>query len=173
MRFNGIDLDSHILVSGIMHSSSVDGTGFRDVLFVNYCPHRCDGCHNPETWDKKNGRLMTIKAVYEELTESDITNITFSGGEPFEQARALSFLAKYIKERHRKTFWAYSGYTFEQIASDPEKRLLLEECDVLVDGKYEKDNKAPNMRFRGSLNQRIIDVRKSLEKGEVVLLELD
>lgn len=173
MKFNGIDLNSHILVSGIMHSSSVDGTGFRDVLFVSYCPHHCDGCHNPETWDKKNGRLMTVRSVYEELTQSDITNITFSGGEPFEQARELAFLAKYIKMHHRKNFWVYSGYTFEQIIADPEKKVLLDECDVLVDGRFEKENRELNMRFRGSLNQRIIDIKKSLEKGEAVLLDLD
>lgn len=173
MKYNGIDLNSHISVSGIVHSSAVDGTGFRDVLFVNYCPHHCDGCHNPETWDRKNGKLMTVQSVYEELTKSSVTNITFSGGEPFEQARQLAFLAKYIKERHKKTFWVYSGYTFEQILADPEKKVLLDECDVLVDGKFEKDNRELNMRFRGSLNQRIIDVKKSLEQGKVVLYDLD
>jgi len=173
MRFNGIDLNSFISVSGITHSSAVDGTGFRDVLFVNYCPHHCDGCHNPETWDRKNGRLMTVQSVYEELTKSEITNITFSGGEPFEQARELAFLAKYIKMHHKKDFWVYSGYTFEQIIADPEKKVLLEECDVLVDGRFEKENRSLNMRFKGSHNQRIIDIHKSLKTGEVVLFELD
>lgn len=173
MKYNGIDLNSHISVSGIVHSSSVDGTGFRDVLFVNYCPHHCDGCHNPETWDRKNGKLMTVESVYEELTKSSLTNVTFSGGEPFEQARELAFLAKCIKENYKKTFWVYSGYTFEQIVADPEKKVLLDECDVLVDGKFEKNNRELNMRFRGSLNQRIIDIKKSLEQGEVILYDLD
>ena len=116
---------------------------------------------------------MTVESVYEELTKSSLTNVTFSGGEPFEQARELAFLAKYIKENYKKTFWVYSGYTFEQIVADPEKKVLLDECDVLVDGKFEKNNRELNMRFRGSLNQRIIDIKKSLEQGEVILYDLD
>lgn len=173
MTYNGISLDSEIAISGITHSSSVDGVGFRDVLFVNYCPHHCDGCHNPETWDRANGRIVTIRSVYEELTTSSLTNITFSGGEPFEQPLELAFLAKYIREKHGKNFWVYSGYTFEQIIADQKKRILLDECDVLVDGRFEKNNRQLNMRFKGSLNQRIIDIKKSLEKGEVVLYDLD
>ena len=115
---------------------------------------------------------MTVESVYEELTKSSLTNVTFSGGEPFEQARELAFLAKYIKENYKKTFWVYSGYTFEQIVADPEKKVLLDECDVLVDGKFEKNNRELNMRFRGSLNQRIIDIKKSLEQGEVIHMTL-
>lgn len=171
--YNGIDFDSEIAISGITHSSSVDGTGFRDVLFVNYCPHHCDGCHNPETWDRKNGKIVSLKSVYDELTESSLTNVTFSGGEPFEQARELAFLAKVLRERAGKNIWVYSGYTFEQITADKEKLSLLELCDVLVDGRFEKDNRELNMRFRGSLNQRIIDVKKSLEAGKAVLYDLD
>ena len=173
MRYNGIGLDSQIAISGITHSSSVDGVGFRDVLFVNYCPHHCDGCHNPETWDRANGKIVTIESVYEELTKSPLTNVTFSGGEPFEQARELAFLAKYIRQKHGKNFWVYSGYTFEEIVSDREKRILLEQCDVLVDGKFQKNNRENNMRFKGSLNQRIIDIKKSLATGEVVLYDLE
>ena len=173
MKYNGIDLDSTIAIAGITRSSSVDGVGFRDVLFVNYCPHRCDGCHNPETWDRANGKIVTIRSVYEELTESSLTNITFSGGEPFEQARELAFLAKYIRENNGKNCWVYSGYTFEQIIADPEKKVLLDECDVLVDGRFEKNNRELNMRFKGSNNQRIIDIKKSLAMGEVVLYDLD
>lgn len=173
MMYNGITLDSTISIAGITRSSSVDGVGFRDVLFVNYCPHHCDGCHNPETWDRANGKIVTLRSVYEELTESTLTNITFSGGEPFEQARELAFLAKYIRENNGKNFWVYSGYTFEQIIADPEKKVLLDECDVLVDGRFEKNNRELNMRFKGSNNQRIIDIKKSLESGEVVLYDLD
>lgn len=171
--YNGIDFDSEIAISGITYSSSVDGIGFRDVLFVNFCPHHCDGCHNPETWDRKNGRIVTLQSVYDDLTRSTLTNVTFSGGEPFEQARELAFLAKSIRENAGKNIWVYSGYTFEQIISDKEKLSLLEQCDVLVDGRFEKNNRELNMRFRGSLNQRIIDVKKSLENGEPVLYDLD
>ena len=155
-----------------MHSSSVDGTGFRDVLFVNYCPHHCDGCQNPETWDKANGRDVTLQEVFNDLTKSYLTNVTFSGGEPFEQAEKLYILACALKE-YGKTIWAYSGYTFEQITSDPVKKKLLEMCDVLVDGRFDKNKTELNLRFKGSTNQRIIDVAKSLENGSVILYDLD
>ena len=156
----------------IMHSSSVDGTGFRDVLFVNYCPHRCDGCQNPETWDKKNGRTVTLKEVYDDLTKSSLTNVTFSGGEPFEQADELCILACAVKDAG-KTIWAYSGYTFEQLLCDDKKKKLLEKCDVLVDGRFDKNKTELNLRFKGSTNQRIIDVHQSLEQGRAVLYNLD
>lgn len=164
--------DTKIRIMDIMHSSSVDGTGFRDVLFVNYCPHRCEGCHNPESWEKENGRYVTLREVYDDLTKSSLTNVTFSGGEPFEQPHELYILACALKECG-KTIWAYSGYTFEQLTADREKRKLLEMCDVLVDGKFDKSKTELNLRFKGSLNQRIIDVSKSLDKGSVVLYDLD
>ncbi len=164
--------NTKIRIMDIMHSSSVDGTGFRDVLFVNYCPHHCDGCQNPETWDKANGRDVTLQEVFNDLTKSYLTNVTFSGGEPFEQAEKLYILACALKE-YGKTIWAYSGYTFEQITSDPVKKKLLEMCDVLVDGRFDKNKTELNLRFKGSTNQRIIDVAKSLENGSVILYDLD
>lgn len=168
MMYNLDEIQLRIM--DIMHSSSVDGTGFRDVLFVNYCPHRCDGCHNPKTWDKANGKYVSLKEVYDDLTESSLTNVTFSGGEPFEQSRELAILAKAIRD-FGKTIWIYSGYTFEELMKDPDKKELLKLCDVLVDGKYEKNNTELNLKFRGSLNQRIIDIPKSLEAGEVILFD--
>ena len=98
--------------------------------------------------------------------------MTFSGGEPFEQAEKLYILACALKE-YGKTIWAYSGYTFEQITSDPVKKKLLEMCDVLVDGRFDKNKTELNLRFKGSTNQRIIDVAKSLENGSVILYDLD
>ena len=118
MVFNSEDI---IHVQNIMHSSAVDGTGFRDVLFVNYCPHKCEGCHNPETWDVENGTDMTVQEVFADLTESSITNVTFSGGEPFCQPKALTNLAKMLKGVG-KTIWAYSGFTFEQLIAKPETK---------------------------------------------------
>lgn len=147
----------------ITYSSSVDGTGFRDVLFVNYCPHHCEGCHNPETWDKANGKDVSIDYCYEKLTESSITNVTFSGGEPFEQAEALAKLAERLLAAG-KDIWVYSGYTFEQIIADEKKLKLLKLCSVLVDGRFVLAQKGINMRFKGSSNQRILDIKKSLEQ---------
>ncbi len=169
MRFNSEDI---IHVQNIMHSSAVDGTGFRDVLFVNYCPHRCEGCHNKQTWEYENGKDMTVDEVFADLTLSSITNVTFSGGEPFCQPKALISLAKKLKEVG-KTIWAYSGFTFEQLMADPDRKALLTMCDVLVDGKYIEAEAKLNMRFKGSENQRIIDVKKSLAANQVVLFDLE
>ncbi len=158
-------------INNIMHSSSVDGTGFRDVVFVNYCPHHCDGCHNMQTWDKANGEIVPLIDVYNDLTESDITNVTFSGGEPFEQSYELALLADALTKNTGKTIWAYSGYTFEQLMADTSKKNLLSKINVLVDGKFDKTKTELNLRFKGSTNQRIIDVQKSLKSGEIVLFE--
>lgn len=153
----------------IMYSSSVDGTGFRDVLFVCGCPHHCPECHNPQSWDPENGHIESVDEVFGKLTKSTLTNVTFSGGEPFEQSEALCQLAKRLKEEAGKTLWIYSGYRYEDLLKDPQKRALLSLCDVLVDGRYDKDNAELNMRFKGSLNQRIIDIPASLSEKKVVL----
>lgn len=160
-----------IRIMDITYSSSVDGTGFRDVLFVNYCPHHCEGCHNPETWDKANGKDVSIDYCFEKLTESSITNVTFSGGEPFAQAEALTILAKRLIDAG-KDIWIYSGYTFEEIIADEAKLKLLELCSVLVDGRFVLAQKGINMRFKGSSNQRILDVKKSLEQMKPILADI-
>ncbi len=163
--------DNMIEVSGIQYSSAVDGTGFRDVLFVSYCPHHCPGCHNRQTWGRGSGELRTVDDVYRDLTKSSVCNITFSGGEPFEQAAALVKLATRLKTETGKNIWIYSGYLLEQILADPQKKALLEFCDVLVDGPFVEEKKGLNLRFKGSENQRILDVKKSLAAGEAVLWE--
>lgn len=165
-------MQDKIRIQDIVYSSSVDGTGFRDVVYVNYCPHRCRGCHNPETWDEKNGRFVTVDEVFEALTKSSITNVTFSGGEPFCQPRALCRLARRIRKETSKDIWIYSGYTFEEIVKDPEKLELLKECSVLVDGRFILEEKGLNLRFKGSDNQRILNVQKSLREGKPVLAEI-
>ncbi len=171
MDSNLEDIQLHIM--DVTYSSSVDGTGFRDVLFVTGCPHHCPGCHNPETWEMDKGRVVSARDVYDMLTKSSVTNITYSGGEPFEQAAALAALTRYIRARHKKTFWVYSGYLFEDLIADPEKRQLLALCDVLVDGRFEQDKTALNLRFRGSTNQRIIDIPASLQAGRAMLYDID
>lgn len=156
----------------ISYSSCVDGIGFRDVVFTAFCPHHCEGCHNPQTWDYENGKDISCDEVFNLLTQSALTDVTFSGGEPFCQPEALTYLAERIKNETKKDIWVYSGYTFEEIIEDDKKRTLLEKCDVLVDGKFEINNRDLNMRFKGSHNQRIIDIKKSLAEGKVILLNL-
>lgn len=160
-----------IRIMDITYSSAVDGTGFRDVLFVNYCPHQCRGCHNPETWDYENGKDVSIIEVFEKLTKSSLTNVTFSGGEPFCQPKPLIKLAKMLRQAG-KTIWVYTGFLFERLMEDEKRKELLLLCDVCVDGRFEEDKKGLNMRFKGSSNQRIIDVKKSVQKGEVVNFDL-
>ncbi len=172
MKYNDFD-NTFLNIVDISYSSAVDGEGFRDVLFVCYCPHHCSGCHNPETWEEKNGHKESLTEIYRKLTKSSLTNITYSGGEPFCQADALIELSKRIKEETNKNIWIYSGYTFEEIIADKKMKELLSYCSVLVDGRFEQEHFKENLRFKGSLNQRIIDVRKSLEKNCVILWDDD
>ena len=158
-------------VMDIVYSSSVDGVGFRDVVFVAGCPHRCEGCHNPQTWEIENGKEISVGEVFSLLTKSKITDVTFSGGEPFFQAEALLELAIKIKKETHKTIWIYSGYTFEEIVKNDRKRSLLQLCDVLVDGRFVKEQAVPNLRFRGSSNQRLVDVSESLSQNQLILWE--
>ena len=162
-----------IRIAGTVNDSIVDGPGFRYTIFTQGCPHHCPGCHNPETHDFSGGRDADTDEIVRDFSKNILlSGITLSGGEPFCQAEALTVLAKKIKSETSKDLWIYSGYTFEDIIKDEVKKNLLKECDVLVDGKFEKDNKGLNMRFKGSYNQRIIDIKKSLEENKAVLYEL-
>lgn len=163
--------ENTVRIMDITYSSAVDGTGFRDVLFVNYCPHHCIGCHNQKTWDYENGKDVSIEEVFKDLTKSDLTNVTFSGGEPFCQPKPLTKLAKMLAD-YGKTIWIYTGFLFEDLLKDKEKTELLKHCCVCVDGKFDESKKGLNMRFKGSSNQRIIDVQKSLEAGYVIDFDL-
>lgn len=159
---------TNIKIMGIAHNSVVDGVGIRDVIFTAGCPHHCYGCHNPETWNINNGKDYTIQDIIKELNTH--CNLTLSGGEPFIQAKQLTeLILEYKKIKPELNVWVYSGYTYEQIIKDPKKKELLEEIDVLVDGRYIDELKDLTLPFRGSSNQRIIDVQKSLQKGSIVL----
>lgn len=154
-------------IMNILHSSSVDGVGFRDVVFVAGCGHHCKGCHNAQSWNIENGTDMTVNEIYDDLMQSSLTNVTFSGGEPFDQCDELIELSKLLNGK--KTIWIYSGYTYEEIITDPNKSELLEYGEVLVDGRFIEDLKLLNGRFKGSSNQRIIDLNKTRDNNEVVL----
>lgn len=159
-------------IAGTVEESIVDGPGLRYVLFTQGCPHHCPGCHNPETHNFSSGRQVNLAWVLADVGKNPITRgVTFSGGEPFCQSAALSALAKELRARGYH-LTAFSGYTYEQISVDMEKRALLEELDILVDGPFMETEKSMTLRFRGSRNQRIIDVPASLTLGSVVLHEL-
>ena len=171
---------SNLRVSGIVKDSIVDGPGLRYVVFVQGCYHKCEGCHNPQTHDPQGGITMDTDKIYEEFIHNiTYSGITFSGGEPFLQADALADLA--IKINHsgfnELDIICYTGYTYEQIKKGIDEGImsymrLLYNIDYLIDGKFEKDKASLDCKWRGSTNQRIIDVRASLKEGKVVEVEL-
>ena len=152
-----------IRVCGIEPESIVDGPGFRYVLFVQGCPHHCHGCHNPESWAFEGGVEMTVDEVFEQIKErSGLRGVTFSGGEPFEQADALLDLAKLIKDAGL-TLMSYSGYTLEELEARKDKATdeLLGMLDILVDGRYDESLRNLTLVYCGSENQRVIDMNKT------------
>ena len=152
-------------VAGIIKNSVVNGTGIRDVVFLQGCNHRCVGCHNPETWNTEGGKDMTLEEIDNELKGSS-NQITISGGEPMLQYDELIVWLSCINRWHGKRFWLYTGFKYEEI---PPKMLreLARYVDVLVDGRFEIEKKDLTLRFRGSSNQRLIDLSKSLAYGRV------
>lgn len=161
-----------ISVLKILHDTVVDGAGLRTSVYCAGCGHRCSGCHNPESWHMSGGTLTSVRDIYEELISNPMTNVTFTGGEPMGQAVAFCELAKLIRENTDKTIWCYTGFSFEDIlrANDCMAELLRQ-VDVLVDGRYIEALKDRTLPFRGSSNQRIIDVQRSLREKRIVIRE--
>ncbi len=158
---------------GTAPESIVDGKGIRYSLFVQGCFMNCEGCHNPKSHDINGGFEIDTDKILAEIIENPLLDgITLSGGEPFLWAVELSALAKKIKDRGLNV-WTYTGYTFEAIIekANPDWLELLKNTDVLVDGSFKLSERSLDIRFRGSKNQRLIDVKRSLEKGMAVLLE--
>ena len=152
-----------------------NGPGVRVSLFVSGCRHRCKNCFNKEAWDFFYGKPFTENTEREILTALSadyITGLSLLGGEPFEPENksVLAEFLKKVKEKfHEKTIWCYTGFEFEKL-NDPESMEMLKYIDVLVDGRFIEEKKSPALIFRGSSNQRIIDVQKTLKKGEIVWL---
>ena len=162
-------------IAGVIEESIVDGPGLRFVIFTQGCPHHCPGCHNPETHDFSGGQVVKISKLLADVQQNPlIQGVTLSGGEPFCQAKALAELVRVLR-LGGKHIMAYSGYTWEQLRAmdDPDVHTLLERCDVLVDGRFVLEERDLSLRFRGSRNQRLIDVRQSMENGEVITTSCD
>lgn len=155
----------------IVESTTVDGPGFRISIYCAGCENACKGCHNPQSWDIKNGVMTDVEEIYKRIVANDMENVTFSGGDPMFQPEAFTYLAKKIKENTTKTIWCYSGYVYEQLVQMPKQREMLNYIDVLVDGPYIEALHDADLVFRGSKNQRLIDVQKSLKNGQVELFE--
>lgn len=163
-----------VRIAGLVDDSIVDGRSIRLTVFTQGCPHRCPGCHNPQTHDFAGGSDDDTDRIFEQFRENPLLRgITFSGGEPFCQPAPLIELAKKVHSVG-KDVTAYSGWTYEELCGmhDPDVDALLQECDVLVDGKFVEELRDVELSFRGSSNQRLIDLVKTRETGEVVLLEV-
>ena len=152
-----------------------NGPGIRTTIFVTGGTHKCPNCFNEEYQDFNFGNPWTRKEtdeVIEDLKLDEVKGLTVLGGEPFQNEVDLLQVLRDIKKEVQKDIWIFSGYTYEEILKDQDKKKLLEECDVLVDGRFVEALKDLSLRFRGSSNQRIIDIKKSLEANEVVLFDL-
>lgn len=152
-----------IRIAGTVSDSIVDGTGLRYTIFTQGCCHHCPGCHNPETHDPEGGKAMDTDEIIAEFKKNPLmSGITLSGGEPFLQAKACLELAKAAHAIGRDV-WAYTGYTLEELRgmADADVDALLDEIDVLVDGRFVMEERSLELRFRGSKNQRIIDMKKT------------
>ncbi|MBQ6851582.1 MAG: anaerobic ribonucleoside-triphosphate reductase activating protein [Oscillospiraceae bacterium] len=156
-------------LAGITGDSIVDGPGIRTTVFSQGCPHHCKGCHNPETWEFGVGTPMDEETVLQIIRSNPLCRgVTFSGGEPFAQAAGFAGLARMLKE-HGYEVASYSGYTFEQLLDGtPAQRELLGLIDILIDGPFLLEERSLELNFRGSRNQRILDVPASLAAGKAV-----
>lgn len=157
-----------IRVLSIIEDTMVDGPGFRTSIYCAGCRHKCPGCHNPQSWDFSGGREMSTEELMRIIVADPYANVTFSGGDPMYQAAGFAELARAIHRRTNKDIWCFTGFRFEDLIQQ-DQRELLEQLDVLVDGPYVAALRDPDLLFRGSSNQRIIDVQASLFASEVVL----
>ena len=161
-----------LTIAGEVKESIVDGPGIRYTVFTQGCPHHCPGCHNPQTWAFEGGQPTTAQALFEDFQKDPILKgITFSGGEPFCQPEPLTELAKLVHGAG-KDVTIFTGYTYEQLLEkqDPAVDALLAQCDLLIDGPFVMAQRNLELRFRGSENQRLIDMKKTRQAGCVVLL---
>lgn len=160
-------------ISGINFESIVDGEGVRVVIYVSGCKHNCKGCHNPETHSFDAGQPFTEslqKSIIKYLLKTPfISGITLSGGDPMYSAESMLSFIREIKKNIATSIWLYSGFTFEEIQTDKTMAALLKEVDVLVDGEFILEQRDPTLRFKGSQNQRIIDVQQSLKNNKIIL----
>ena len=160
-----------ISILEIVEDTTVDGPGFRTSVYSSGCPHHCPGCHNPQSWNIANGNPVEIEEILKIILDDPFADVTFTGGDPMFQPQGFTELAKAIKQQSSKNIWCYTGFIFEELLQKPAQRVLLEQIDVLVDGRFIEALKDDELRFRGSCNQRIINVPASLEKGEAVVMD--
>lgn len=161
------------LASDITRDSIVDGPGLRTVVWTQGCAHKCQNCQNPQTHDFNGGVEVDIEEVINDLKKTKLQRgITFSGGDPMAQAEAVALIAKEMK-KDNLDIWLYTGYTFETIVKAastyrPEWAEVLKYIDVMVDGPFIQEKHDPFLKFRGSSNQRVIDIKRTLASGRII-----
>ena len=158
-------------VLDIIEGTSVDGPGLRTSIYLAGCTHHCIGCHNPQSWDIDHGTSYTIDAIMEVIRYNNFP-VTLTGGDPFFQVDAAAELAHTIKQELNLNIWCYTGYTWEQLQLHDNFRQLLRQIDVVVDGPFILPQRDISLLFRGSSNQRIIDVQASLNAGKAIAFDL-
>ncbi len=168
-------MEYKLRISGVEPESIVDGKGFRYVVFTQGCPHACPGCHNPQTHPFGGGRAADIRDLFREFCENPLLRgVTFSGGEPFCQPAPLAELGRLVHGRG-KDVTTYTGYLYEELLAmrSPGVDALLAQTDVLIDGPFVLAQRDLSLRFRGSRNQRVIDMNETRRTGKIVLLDLE
>ena len=143
----------------IIKETMCDGPGFRTSIYGAGCPHHCPNCHNPQTWDVNGGKEYTVEQLFDVIVNEEFSDVTFSGGDPLFQVEGFTELAKMVKIRTNKTIWCYTGYTYENIVKDPKLAQILPFIDVIVDGPYIDNKRDTSLKFRGSSNQRIVELK--------------
>lgn len=151
----------------IVEDTTVDGPGWRTSVYCAGCRHACAGCHNQETWPFTAGESTLVDAIFERLAQTE-GNITFSGGDPMYQAEAFTELARRIRTELNRSIWCYTGFLYEEVLADPVMSQMLPYLEVLVDGPFIESQRNLDLMFRGSNNQRLVDVQASLKAGRVV-----
>ena len=167
--------ENKIKISGIVKESTVDGPGFRYVVFTQGCPHHCKGCHNPQTHSFDGGSYIDIDTILEDVKKNPLLRgVTISGGEPFMQAKKIAKLLSKIDRKKLSTI-VYTGFLYEDLLNNANENNgymdLLKKADLLIDGKFEEDLMDENLLFRGSSNQRVIKCKESVESGNLQLHE--
>lgn len=167
---------TELRLAGVIRESIVDGPGIRMVVFAQGCPHKCKGCQNPATHSPDGGYISNVENILNAAKQNPmLKGITFSGGEPFMQGKQFAELGKRAHEMGLNIM-TYTGFTFEKLCQGfnehPEWKQLLEQTDILMDGPFIQEEKSLMLKFRGSKNQRAIDVQKSLKEHKVIEMEL-
>ncbi len=154
----------------IVHDTIVDGPGWRTSVYLAGCRHQCPGCHNPTSWDFNSGQDIRVPTLISQILEAG-NNLTLTGGDPMYQPVSVALLCSRLKDLSPINIWLYTGFTYEECLSNPLRLTALGFTDVLVDGPFIESLKSDTLMFRGSSNQRLIDVKKSLASNQVVLFD--